>query len=98
MIGESGWPSAGRQRGLAVPSVVNEAKFIRGMIQVAKRHNFDYNIVEAFNQPWKSELEGVVGANWGLFSADRKPVFPLTGPVLETPNWPWRLAAAYCSV
>ncbi|OAI15726.1 exo-beta-1,3-glucanase [Methylomonas koyamae] len=94
LIGESGWPSAGRQRGLAVPSVVNEAKFIRGMIQVAKRHNFDYNIVEAFNQPWKSELEGVVGANWGLFSADRKPVFPLTGPVLETPNWPWRLAAA----
>ncbi|MCQ8179547.1 exo-beta-1,3-glucanase [Methylomonas sp. SURF-1] len=94
LIGESGWPSAGRQRGLAVPSVVNEAKFIRGMIQVAKRHNFDYNIVEAFNQPWKSELEGVVGANWGLFSASRKPVFPLTGPVLETPNWPWRLAAA----
>jgi len=94
LIGESGWPSAGRQRGLAVPSVVNEAKFIRGMIQVAKRHNFDYNIVEAFNQPWKSELEGVVGANWGLFSASRKPVFPLTGPVLETPNWTWRLAAA----
>ena len=94
LIGESGWPSAGRQRGLAVPSVVNEAKFIRGMIQVAKRHNFDYNIVEAFNQPWKSELEGVVGANWGLFSASRKPVFPLTGPVSETPNWPWRLAAA----
>ncbi|WFP49167.1 exo-beta-1,3-glucanase [Methylomonas sp. EFPC3] len=94
LIGESGWPSAGRQRGLAVPSVVNEAKFIRGMIQVAQRHNFDYNIVEAFNQPWKSELEGVVGANWGLFSASRKPVFPLTGPVLETPNWTWRLAAA----
>ncbi|MGZ4959241.1 MAG: glycoside hydrolase family 17 protein [Methylomonas sp.] len=87
LIGESGWPSAGRQRGLAVPSVVNEAKFIRGMIQVANRHGFDYNIVEAFNQPWKSNLEGVVGANWGLFSADRKPVFPLTGPVSEHPNW-----------
>lgn len=87
LIGESGWPSAGRQRGMAVPGVVNEAKFIRGMIQVANRHGFDYNIVEAFNQPWKSNLEGVVGANWGLFSADRKPVFPLTGPVSENPNW-----------
>lgn len=87
LIGESGWPSAGRQRGMATPGVVNEAKFIRGMIQVANRHGFDYNIVEAFNQPWKSELEGVVGANWGLFSADRKPVFPLTGPVSENPNW-----------
>ncbi|MEI8571001.1 exo-beta-1,3-glucanase [Methylomonas sp. EFPC1] len=94
LIGESGWPSAGRQRGMAIPGVVNEAKFIRGMIQVANRHGFDYNIVEAFNQPWKSELEGVVGANWGLFSADREPVFPLTGPVNEAPNWPIRFAVA----
>ncbi len=91
LIGESGWPSAGRQRGMAIPGVVNEAKFIRGMIQVANRHGFDYNIVEAFNQPWKSELEGVVGANWGLLSADRKPVFPLTGPVNENPDWTIRL-------
>lgn len=87
LIGESGWPSAGRQRGGAMPSVVNEAKYIRDMIQVVNRHGFDYNIVEAFNQPWKSNLEGVVGANWGLFSADRKPVFPLTGAVMENPNW-----------
>ena len=87
LIGESGWPSAGRQRGMAIPGVVNEAKFIREMIQVVNRHGFDYNIVEAFNQPWKSNLEGVVGANWGLFSADRKPVFPLTGLVYENPDW-----------
>ena len=87
LIGESGWPSAGRQRGLAIPGVVNEAKFIRGMIQVAEHHGFDYNIVEAFNQPWKSNLEGVVGANWGLLSADRQPVFPLTGPVQENAKW-----------
>lgn len=94
LIGESGWPSQGRQRGLAIPSVVNEAKFIRGMIQVAKHHGFDYNIVEAFNQPWKSNLEGVVGANWGLISADRKPVFPLTGNVYENPNWLQHFAVA----
>ncbi|MGR8930065.1 MAG: glycoside hydrolase family 17 protein [Gammaproteobacteria bacterium] len=87
LIGESGWPSAGRQRGQAVPSVVNEARYIREMIQVVNRHGFDYNIVEAFNQPWKSELEGIVGANWGLFSANRTAVFPLTGPVMENPNW-----------
>ncbi len=94
LIGESGWPSEGRQRGLAIPSVVNEARFIRGMIQVARHHGFDYNIVEAFNQPWKSNLEGVVGANWGLFSADREPVFPLTGPVYEEPDWARHYAIA----
>lgn len=88
VIGESGWPAIGRQRGPAVPSVVNEARFIRSLIQVANRHGFDYNIVEAFNQPWKSNSEGVVGANWGLFNVNREPVFPLTGPVNENPSWP----------
>ncbi|MGY6274826.1 glycoside hydrolase family 17 protein [Methylomonas sp. MgM2] len=87
VIGESGWPAIGRQRGRAVPSVVNEARFIRSLIQVANRHGFDYNIVEAFNQSWKSHHEGVVGANWGLFDINRDPVFPLTGPVSENPNW-----------
>ncbi len=87
LIGESGWPSVGRQRGAAVPGVVNEARFIRDLIQVVNRHGFDYNIVEAFNQPWKSNNEGVVGANWGLLTIDREPVFPLTGPVLENPDW-----------
>ncbi|TAL48735.1 MAG: exo-beta-1,3-glucanase, partial [Methylovulum sp.] len=87
LIGESGWPSAGKQRGWAVPGVVNEAKFIRGLIKVANANGFDYNIVEAINQSWKSELEGVVGANWGLFSVDRKEVFPLTGKVYENPDW-----------
>ncbi len=87
LIGEAGWPSAGRQRGFAVPSVVNAATFTRSLIQVAQANGFDVNIVEAFNQPWKSQLEGVVGANWGLFSSHRQEVFPLTGRVYENPDW-----------
>ncbi len=94
LIGESGWPSAGRQRGDAVPSVVNAAKFIRSLVQLANKNGFDYNIVEAFNQPWKSKLEGVVGANWGLYSADREAVFPLTGNVTENSHWPQRVLYA----
>ena len=94
LLGESGWPSAGKQRGWAIPSVVNEAQFIRGLIQVATANHFDYNIVEAINQSWKSNLEGVVGANWGLFSIDREEVFPLTGKVYENPNWYYRWLAA----
>jgi hypothetical protein len=70
-----------------VPSIVNEAMFIRGLIKVATENGFDYNIVEAFNQPWKSNLEGVVGANWGLYSSERKEVFSLTGPVYENDDW-----------
>ena len=94
LIGESGWPAVGRQRGAAVPSVVNETRFIRDLIQVANRHGFDYNIVEAFNQPWKSNNEGVVGANWGLLNIDREPVFPLTGPVFENSDWQLELVCS----
>jgi len=96
LIGESGWPAAGRQRGLAVPGIVNAATFIRGMIEVSNRNHFDYNIVEAFNQSWKSHHEGVAGANWGLMSADRQPVFPLTGAVIENPGW--RLQFVYSTL
>jgi len=87
LIGESGWPSEGRQRGDAIPSVVNAAKFIRSLIKVANANHFDYNIVEATNQSWKSFQEGVVGANWGLFSVNREEVYPLTGKVYENTNW-----------
>ena len=91
LIGESGWPSAGRQRGGAIPSVVNEAEFVRSLVQLANKNGFDYNVVEAFNQPWKSKLEGVVGANWGVYSTNRERIFPLTGRVAEDTKWQNRL-------
>ena len=87
LIGESGWPSVGKQRGVSVPSVLNEAQFIRAFIKVATKNNFDYNIVEAFNQPWKAAFEGTIGANWGFYDGSRKQVFPLTGNVFEHLNW-----------
>lgn len=93
LIGESGWPSGGKQRGWSVPSVANEAQFIRALIKVATENGFDYNIVEAFNQPWKAAFEGVIGANWGLYDSSRQQVFPLTGKIYENPNWCKTLAA-----
>lgn len=94
LIGESGWPSGGKQRGVAIPSVVNEAKFIRDFIKVANKNGFDYNIVEAFNQPWKAAFEGIIGAKWGLYDSSRQQVFPLTGKVVEDKNWLEKLFAS----
>ncbi len=94
LIGESGWPSGGKQRGLSVPSVVNEARFIRDFIKVANKNNFDYNIVEAFDQPWKAAFEGSIGAKWGLYDSSRRQVFSLTGDVSEHSTWCRTLAAA----
>ncbi len=94
LIGEAGWPSIGRDRGPAVVSTVNEARFVRQMAQLAATHHFDYNIVEAFDQPWKSALENTVGAAWGILDADRKPKFNMAGPVTEVADWPLRATVA----
>jgi exo-beta-1,3-glucanase (GH17 family) len=94
LIGEAGWPSLGRDRGPAVVSTVNEARFVRQMANIAAKYDFDYNIVEAFDQPWKAKLENTVGAAWGILDIDRKPKFPLSGPVTEVPDWPLRAAIA----
>lgn len=91
-IGETGWPSDGRQRGIAVPSRVNEAKFIRGFVALAEQQGWHYNLIEAFDQPWKRVSEGAVGGYWGLFDADRQDKGILAGPVSNLSHWPQWLA------
>ncbi len=83
MIGETGWPSSGRQRHGAKPSLVNQARYIREFVITAKQNQWQYNIIEAIDQPWKRVLEGTVGAYWGLFSADLTAKFSMLAPVAE---------------
>lgn len=99
LIGETGWPSIGRDRGPAAVNVVNEADFVRRMANLAADHDFDYNIVEDFDVPWKSQLEGTVGGAWGVMESDRaggKAIekFPMTGPVTAVADWCVRAVAA----
>ena len=81
MIGETGWPSAGRQRGAARPGPVEQARFVREFVHRAHEQKWDYNLIEAIDQPWKRQLEGTVGGHWGLFDTSLNLKFPLTGPV-----------------
>ncbi|WP_205617184.1 hypothetical protein [Pelomicrobium methylotrophicum] len=87
LIGEIGWPSKGRSRRGAVPSRVNEARFIREFLSFATTFGVPYNVIEAVDQPWKRRLEGTVGGHWGLYDAELRPKFPLQGPVTEDPTW-----------
>lgn len=87
-IGETGWPSQGRQREDALPSRVNEARFVRGFIALAERHGWQYNLIEAFDQPWKRRSEGTVGGYWGLYDAHRQDKGILSGAVSNLPDWP----------
>ncbi|WPP01222.1 glycosyl hydrolase family 17 protein [Pseudomonas sp. HR96] len=88
LIGETGWPSEGRQRETALPSRVNQARFIRTFAHMAEEHGWHYNLIEAFDQPWKRTNEGAVGGYWGLFDADRHDKGTLQGPVSNLPFWP----------
>jgi len=86
-IGEIGWPSDGQWVKGSEPSVVNEAKFIRDFLNIASAERLDYSIVESFDEPWKRGIEGTVGAHWGLWDADRKPKFSMSGSIAESTRW-----------
>jgi len=92
VISEVGWPSKGRTRQDAVASHANQAKFLRRFLAEAERRNITYYVMEAFDQPWKRDLEGEAGSHWGVFNAEREPKFGFTTPVIAVPNWT-RLAA-----
>ncbi|MGP1664603.1 MAG: glycoside hydrolase family 17 protein [Rhodanobacter sp.] len=87
MIGETGWPSAGRSRGEARASVVNEARYLREFLRYAATVQMPYNVIEAFDQPWKRGQEGTVGGYWGIFDSHARPKFAMQGPVVEVPRW-----------
>jgi exo-beta-1,3-glucanase (GH17 family) len=98
-IGETGWPSIGRQRGESIPSQINQARYLREFLQMAQTRGWNYNLIEAIDQPWKRLLEGTVGGYWGLYSTDLQPKFDFTGPVAERHDgWQplyWALAGMF---
>jgi exo-beta-1,3-glucanase (GH17 family) len=88
VIGEFGWPSAGRMREGARPSPSNQARVIAETLALARRENFRVNVIEAFDQPWKRALEGTVGGYWGIFDRAAGGLkFGLTGAVSDHPHW-----------
>jgi len=90
LIGETGWPSTGRMREGALPSRTNQARVVSEILDLAKRESFRVNLIEAYDQPWKRELEGTVGGYWGLFdSVQRALKYP---PGVAISNYPlWKL-------
>lgn len=88
MIGEVGWPSQGRSRRAAIPSQIEAATFIADFLRLAQREKLQYNLVEAFDQPWKVALEGTVGGAWGVLDEFRQPKYQLDGKVSNLPQWP----------
>ncbi|MBI4754166.1 MAG: glycoside hydrolase family 17 [Betaproteobacteria bacterium] len=89
VVGETGWPSFGRNRGGAIPGRINQARFMREFAAASAGQGLRYNVIEAFDQPWKRALEGAVGGYWGLLDAAGEAKFPVRGAVVEEPRWRW---------
>jgi exo-beta-1,3-glucanase (GH17 family)/cellulose synthase/poly-beta-1,6-N-acetylglucosamine synthase-like glycosyltransferase len=93
VIAEFGWPSSGFNLKAAMPGEITQAEVVREFTSRANARGIDYNLVEAFDQPWKGVLEGSVGPYWGLFDANRTPKFQFAGPIEER-TWNQRMIAA----
>jgi exo-beta-1,3-glucanase (GH17 family) len=87
-IGEVGWPSAGRMREGALPSPINQARFLSEVVAEAKQDGWKVNLIEAFDQPWKRLMEGTVGGYWGVYGDQRRePKFQFGESVSNHPDW-----------
>ena len=68
-VGETGWPARGRSRGGAVPGVYEQAFFVHGLLHRHQSEPIPFNLIEAFDQPWKRVQEGAMGGAWGVFDS-----------------------------
>jgi exo-beta-1,3-glucanase (GH17 family) len=94
LIGETGWPSEGRMREGALPSRTNQARVVSEILTRAKQEDFRVNLIEAYDQPWKRQLEGTVGGYWGLFDSVRRALkYPAGEPISNFPFWKWQMGA-----
>lgn len=87
ILSEVGWPSNGRVKHDAVASVANQAVFLRHFLERVPHEGYIYYIMEAFDQPWKTDIEGAVGAYWGVYDVERNPKFEFTQPIIPVPQW-----------
>jgi exo-beta-1,3-glucanase (GH17 family) len=88
LIGETGWPSEGRMREGALPSRTNQARVVSEILGLAKQEGFRVNLIEAYDQPWKRQLEGTVGGYWGLIdSVQRALKYPPGEAISNYPFW-----------
>lgn len=92
LIGEVGWPSAGRMREGALPSPANQARVIQDVLALAAREKFHVNVIEAYDQPWKRAFEGTAGGHWGLINDAHELKFVWGRAVSNHPYWHWRAA------
>lgn len=72
IISETGWPNEGTPEGGAVPSYDNALKYFIDTYQWAAEEGIEIFYFSSFDETWKIDKEGDVGAYWGLWDIHGK--------------------------
>ena len=75
IVSETGWPNIGSAVKGAEPSVDNAIKYFINTCQWAEEDGVELFYFSAFDEAWKVEVEGDVGAYWGLWDKDGNPKY-----------------------
>jgi glycoside/pentoside/hexuronide:cation symporter, GPH family len=67
IITETGWPNIGENVQAAIPSNSNAIKYFIAVQEWAKNKNIELFYFSSFDEPWKINQEGEVGAGWGIW-------------------------------
>ena len=75
IISETGWPNVGTPTKGSVPSFENAIKYFIDAYQWAEQDGIEIFYFSSFDEAWKVDAEGDVGAYWGLWDKDGNPKY-----------------------
>ena len=75
IIAETGWPSVGTNVMASEPSRLNAMKYFVDAVQWAQSEGVDLFYFAGFDEAWKIDKEGDVGAYWGLWDKNGQPKY-----------------------
>ena len=75
IISETGWPNIGTPTDGAVPSFENAIKYFIDTYRWAEQDGIEIFYFSSFDETWKVDAEGDVGAYWGLWDKDGNPKY-----------------------
>ena len=75
IISETGWPNIGTAERGAVPSELNAIKYFIDTYRWAEEEGIEIFWFSSFDEAWKVDAEGDVGAYWGLWDKDGNPKY-----------------------
>ena len=75
IVSETGWPNVGTATKGSVPSYENAIKYFVDTYRWAEEDGIEIFYFSSFDEAWKVDAEGDVGAYWGLWDKDGNPKY-----------------------